>query len=54
MHTIQTLHAQSITAERISHAAAQRAAREVSRASSPRRRKPSLHLRGARRAAPSV
>jgi hypothetical protein len=54
MHTIGTLYAQSITADRISHATAQRAAREASRASSPRGRKPRLHLRRARRAVPSV
>jgi hypothetical protein len=45
MHTIQSLYAQSVTADRISRAAAHRAAREASRSSAPQRLKPRLRFR---------
>jgi hypothetical protein len=54
MHTIETLYAQSITDDRISRAAAHRAAREAARPTA-RRRTLRLHFRRPRRAAvPSV
>jgi hypothetical protein len=55
MHTITSLCAQSITDDRISRAAAARAAREATRPSTRRSLKPHLHLRRPRRTAvPSV
>ena len=55
MHTIESLAVQSIVDDRISRAAAVRAAREAASASAPSRHVRRLHFRRVRRAAvPSV
>jgi hypothetical protein len=55
MRTIQSLSAQSITDDRVSRAAAARAAREAARPTTRRSMKPRLHFRRPRHTAvPSV